>query len=104
MATRQAYIDYMTKFYDPAALLNVFGDSKQFLEMPYKMSRLQWDDDPRNPWPDFAILAGLLKNNTVRIKMKQVQGGLQIEAQTPVSIIGLIQSILKPLKEASLVN
>ncbi len=104
MAARKAYVDYLATSYDPQALLNIFGDSKQFLEMPYKMAQLQWDDNQRNPWPDFAVVAGLLKGNSIHIKVKQVQGGLQIESQTPISILGLIVSIFKPLKEAVLIN
>ncbi|MEI6231666.1 MAG: hypothetical protein WCT04_01335 [Planctomycetota bacterium] len=104
MTARQSHIDYMAKNYDPAALLNVYGDSRQFLEMPYKMAQLQWQTDPKNPFPDFAVAAGLLKGNTMHMKIKQVQGGLQIEAQSPLSLMGMLQAILKPLKEAALIQ
>ena len=104
MSARKSYLDYTTNFYDPKALLNVYGDARQFMEMPYKMAQLQWQSDPKNPWPDFTLVAGLLKGNTMRLKVTQAQGGLQIEAQTPISILGLLEAVLKPLKEAVLIQ
>lgn len=104
MSARKSYLDYMANFNDPKALLNVYADSRQFMEMPYKMAQLQWQSDPKNPWPDFTLVAGLLKGNTMRLKVTQAQGGLQIEAQTPISILGLLEAVLKPLKEAVLIQ
>ena len=104
MTARAAYIDYMAKIYDPAALLNVFADSRQFFEMPYKMAQLEWQTDPKNPWPDYAVAGGILKGNLMYMKLKQAQGGLQIEAQTPLTMIGVLQAMLKPLKEAALIQ
>ena len=104
MSARQSYIDYGAKYYDPTALLNIYADSKQFIEMPYKMGQLQWQSDPKNPWPNFALVAGLLTDNTIRIKVKQAQGGLSIVSQTPITLLGLLQAVLKPLKEAALIQ
>ena len=88
---------------DPAALVDVFADSTLFLDMPYKMAQLGWQEQ-LNPWPDFAMAAQFLKDNFIHLSVKQIPGGLQITSQTPLSLLGMIEAIRKPLSEAQLLN
>ncbi|HLX63204.1 MAG TPA: hypothetical protein VKX17_18175 [Planctomycetota bacterium] len=101
IAARKVFQDYLANGFDPNALLNVFAESRQYMEMPYKMAQLQWQT-PQIIWPDFAVIAGLLKGVPMHIKVTQAGTELQIEAQTPLTILGVEEAIRRPLNDAGL--
>lgn len=84
----------------PNALLTIFGDSDQVLEMPYGLARANWQEDEKNPWPDYALIKPLLQNNSIFVQFKAVENGFEIYAQTPLSLIGMIEAFRRPLLEA----
>jgi hypothetical protein len=88
---------------DPAALLDIFADSSLWLDMPYRLAQLGFQE-PANPWPDYAVAASFLKNNLIHISVKPAANGLEIKAQTPLSLLGMFMAIWKPLDEAQLLN
>lgn len=88
---------------DPATLVDVFADATLFLDMPYKMAQLGWQEQ-LNPWPDYAVAAQFLKDNFIHVSVKQIPGGLQITSQTPLTLLGMIEALRKPLSEAQLLN
>lgn len=88
---------------DPAALVDIFVDSTLWLDMPYKMAQLGFQE-PANPWPTYAFAAGFLKDNLMHISVKPMAGGLEIKAQTPLSLLGMLFALWKPLDEAQVLN
>jgi hypothetical protein len=41
---------------DPQALFTIFGDADQVLEMPYKLAKVNWQEDDKNPWPPYELV------------------------------------------------
>lgn len=88
------------KQFDPQALCVFFGDADQVLEMPYELARQNWQDNPKNPWPDYAVVRELLKGKQILVQFKATPEGIQGEAQTPVTLLGLIEAFRKPFLES----
>ncbi len=82
------------------ALLTVVGEAAQVLEMPYVLSKLNWQDDDANPWPDYTLIRPLLSGRSIRLQISSAKDGLTAQAQTPFSLIGLVQAFWRPLGEA----
>jgi hypothetical protein len=101
MSDRPTYKQALTaKRIERTALLSVFGDADQILEMPYKLAKVNWEEDPENPWPDFKEIKALIANKPVAIQFKAMPEGLVGAAQTPLSIFGMIEAFRLPFAEA----
>jgi len=85
---------------DPQALFTLFGDADQVLEMPYELARVEWQDDPKNPWPAYEEVRGLLKGKPVAVQFRATPEGLEGEARTPITLFGMIEAFRKPFIEA----
>jgi len=86
---------------DPGALLTIYGDAEQCFEMPYKMAKINWQEDEDNPWPDYAHIKPLLASKELLIEFKAHKDGLEGTAKTPFSLFGLIESVRRTLNEAA---
>ena len=104
MADRPSYKQELaSKRIDPQALLTIFGDADQMLEMPYKLAVLDWKPDGTVTYPDYkTAVKPILLNKPVSIQFKTYKDGLQYSAQTPLSFLGMIEAFRRPLKEAGL--
>ncbi len=86
---------------NPGALLTFYGDAEQCLEMPYKMAKINWQEDEDNPWPDYAHIKPLLANKDLLIEFKAHKDGLEGTAKTPFSLFMLIETVRRTLNEAA---
>jgi hypothetical protein len=103
MADRPSYKQELASTrHDAQAVLSVFGDADQVLETPYKLAALAWKPDPGLSYPDYSVVKPLLLNKPVSIHFKTVQDVLEFTAQTPLSLLGLIEAFRLPIKEAGL--
>ncbi len=104
MADRPSYKQELaSKRLDPQALLTIFGDADQMLEMPYKLAALDWKPDGAVTYPDYVtVVKPILANKPVSIQFKTVKDGIQYSAQTPLSFLGMIEAFRRPIKEAGL--
>ncbi|MFH0938453.1 MAG: hypothetical protein V1899_04125 [Planctomycetota bacterium] len=101
MTDRPSYKQAMaTRRLDPEALLTIFGNADQVLEMPYKLAKAKWEEDANNPWPDYAQFKTLLEKKPILIQFKSMPDGLQGSAQTPLGLMGMFGVFWLPLKEA----
>ena len=105
MADRASYKQAWTsKRLSQEAVLTVFGDADQALEMPYKLAQINWQEDDANPWPDYKQVKTLLLNKPILLQFRsapnQALGGLQANSQTPLGMLGVIHAFCKTLKEA----
>ena len=85
---------------DPQALFTIFGDAEYVLEMPYGLARVLWQEDPKNPWPDWAVVKGFLEGKPVVVQFKATPDGIEGVAQTPLTLFGMIEAFRKPFIEA----
>jgi len=101
MADRAGYKQALAKKQlDPQALATFFGDAEQVLEMPYKLAKINWQEDDANPWPSYDLIRPLLAGKPVLLEFKAAPDGLKGHALTPLSIMGLIEAFRRPLIEA----
>ncbi|HEY3323152.1 MAG TPA: hypothetical protein VGP72_22050 [Planctomycetota bacterium] len=89
-----------SKRLDPQALMTIFGDAEQVMEMPYGLAKVNWQEDEQNPWPDYALIRPLLKDKPVILDFKSIPGGIQGHALTPLSLILMIEAFRRPFIEA----
>lgn len=89
----------------PRKTLTAYADAAQFLELPYGLARILWgSDDPRNRWPGFAALAPQF--GRILIQYGPAEGHApekpvaELHAETPFSLVGLLQTIRLPFEEA----
>ena len=103
MSDRPSYQQELAaKRYDPQAVLSIFGDADQILETPYKLACMAWKPDAPTAYPDYKVVKPLLLNKPVSIQFKTVQDAIQFTAQTPLSLLGMIEAFRLPIKEAGL--
>ncbi|HYG75849.1 MAG TPA: hypothetical protein VEK08_12665 [Planctomycetota bacterium] len=101
MADRASYKQALAqKRIDPKALMTFFGDAEQVLEMPYKLAKINWQEDDANPWPSYDLIRPLLANKPIFLEFKAAPGGLQGHAITPLTLMGMIEAFRRPLIEA----
>jgi hypothetical protein len=102
MADRPSYKQALAdKRLDPQAVISIFGDADQVLEMPYKLATLEWPAEEKNPYPDYAAVRPLLLNKPVSVQIKSSADGLVLQAQTPLTVIGMIVAFLRPIQEGN---
>jgi hypothetical protein len=87
---------------DRTALISVWAEAGQLLEMPYQLAKIDWEDNADSPWPDYAALKTFLQNKPVNLSIKALPEGLQGIAQTPLGLLGTWMAFHLPLKEAGL--
>jgi hypothetical protein len=85
---------------DGKSLFTIFGDAEQVLEMPYKLAKLNWQEDDENPWPAYDWIRPLIKGKPVLIDFKAAPDGIQGHAETPLSLMGMIEIFRRSFIEA----
>jgi hypothetical protein len=101
MADRASYKAALAaKRIDPAAVFTFFGDAEQVIEMPYKLAKVNWQEDDANPWPAWDLVKALLKDKPVMLEFKSIPNGLQVHGITPLSLMGMIEAFRRNLIEA----
>jgi hypothetical protein len=100
MADRASYKQASAKL-TPDYLVTVFGEADQVLETTYLLAKINFEDDPDNPWPDFALLKPVLQNKPVLVGIKASPDGLQGFALTPLSLLGMLEAIRRPTVESN---
>ncbi|MCY3021330.1 MAG: hypothetical protein NTW87_20130, partial [Planctomycetota bacterium] len=102
MSDRNAY-KQARNLLDPQALLTIYGEAEQVLEMPYRLSKVNWEEDAQvNPWPTYALIRPLLQNRPVLVQFSSIPEGLQGYARTPLTLYGMIEAFRRPFAEAGL--
>jgi hypothetical protein len=82
------------------SLFTIFGDAEQVLEMPYKLAKLNWQEDDDNPWPAYDWIRPLVKGKPVLIDFKAAPDGIHCHAETPLSLMGMIEIFRRSFIEA----
>jgi hypothetical protein len=85
----------------PDCLLTIFGEAEQVLETPYQMAKITWQEDMENPWPAFDQVKPLLQKKSVLVTFKSMPGGLLGYALTPLSLLGMVEAIRRPIVEGN---
>ena len=86
---------------DPQALLTVFGEADQVLEMPYKLAKINWEENAQqNPWPPYNAARALLQNKLVLVRARNVPGGIEVYARTPLTLYGMLEAFRRTFDEA----
>lgn len=80
--------------------LTVFADGGQALEMPYKLGETQFNWDDENPWPKFSLIRGFFSRMTVEVTPGAKANEFEINASTPLTVLGVIEAFRRPLNEA----
>lgn len=89
--------------------LVLYADGAQFLEMPYQVARITMgSEDPKNKWPAFHTFAAafgriLIQYGPANADTPAPATGpvaATIDAETPISLIGLLQAFRLPFDEA----
>jgi hypothetical protein len=86
---------------DVQALFSIFGDADQVLEMPYKLAKVNWQEDDKNPWPEYDFVRALLRNKQVVVRFNVTPEGIRGYARTPLTLFGMIEAFRRPLIEAN---
>jgi hypothetical protein len=103
MADRPSYKQELAaKRLEAQSLFTVFGDADQILEMPYKLACLAWKPEPNNPYPDWTVVKPILLNKPVSVGFKTSKDVIVYSAQTPLSLLGMIEAFRRPIKESGL--
>lgn len=88
------------KKFDPAALITVFADGTQLMQMPYALGQIFWPEGPcGQAWPHFDDLKPFLGKLTAQITARA--DGLELRAESALSLFGIYAFFSVILEEAA---